>query len=997
LGTPQYKAKKNVFLPHKIAILQFLTNKCLSMKNVITLCFCLFFAQLSAQNFTNGFNFNLPFNDSTPSVFLPFFPKKAITDAERVTVNGPNFIVAGKPYRFWGGNLAAGGAFPTKSLAPSIVGRMRKMGINLLRFHHMDNPTWSGNDNSLVNSTTTRSLNPTTLDRLDFMISEMKRQGIYANINLNVSRTFTRGDGVLGADSLPEFGKGVTIFDPQLIDLQREYARKLLTHVNPYTQKTFADDPTIAVVEMINENSLYGMWKENTLKPFAKGGGLMQRQSSLLDSLWNAFLIKKYTNQTNLQAAWTLTGGPVFTERIAGGNFENGLNANFQTEQNAGATATTTIDATTAATGSRSVKVQTTNVLGTDWHIQFKYINFSLKKDSTYIVRFSAKSSQNRVISPALMRNDAPYTWYGSNQISLTTDWQTYQFSIIPNEDIVGFGRLSFSLGTQLGTVWFDDISLGEPQPKTFLPNESLTAKNIARSDYSENAGFAKQRIADLAAFYVGLQKDFMENLRLYLKNDLGVKSAITGTNALVGIQEGLEHENMDYIDDHNYWDHPQFPNQAWSSTDWLINNRAMVKDPSGGAIVGALSGVGLANKPFTVSEYNHGFPNRFRTEMPHFMAAYGAFHGMDGVMFFTYSGENNWGNDFTDGYFDLHRDPSVLSLFPSFAYAFRNGLIAESAQPLLVNYAPNDIYKSFEKDRDGRWGKYVPYDLRLQLTRSLRAGTYQHPQGLSAQAAFPTPSSNTFQTDTRETNLNTQSGILTTQTPNFAAITGFLNDNANTTVGNLTLVNANDFGAITWLSLNQKTLAEADTSLLTISCRSQNSGAIWNANNTSTGNSGAAPTAQQPLTVSLKMTLPYDNILIHTLSTTGQSLGSRRVNATTASVFEFTLNQATDKTVWYAIEGRKKGVGTSDNAKENKLLKVFPNPTNTAISVQYSTNKAQPITLSIFDAKGAKQLEINDKDLKLSVREQRIDVSKLPNGTYFIKIGEQALPFVKL
>jgi Carbohydrate binding domain/Secretion system C-terminal sorting domain len=964
------------------------------MKNVITLVFCAFFAQLSAQNFANGYSFVLPYNDSTSSVFLPFFPKKAISDAERVSINGANFVMAGKPYKFWGVNIVAGGAFPAKSVAPTIAGRLRKMGVNLVRFHHMDN-NWGNSDNSLLFSSNTRSLNPTTLDRLDYLVSELKRNGIYSNINLNVSRAFTRADGVEGADSIVDFCKGVTIFDPQLIDLQREYARQLLTHVNPYTQKTFAEDPSVAMVEMINENSLYGMWKDNALKPFAKGGNLIQRHASLLDSLWNAFLIKKYTTQANLQSAWTVAGGPVFTERVSGGNFENGLNANFQTEQNAGATATTTVDATTAATGSRSAKVVVTNVLGTDWHIQFKYVNFSLKKDSVYIIRFSAKSSQNRVIYPSIMRDNAPYSWYGSGTANLTTNWQTFQFSVTPSENIDGFGRLSFSLGTQLGTVWFDDVSVGEPQPIAFYSNESLTNKNIARFDYAERGGFAKQRTADLAAFYVGLQKDFMENMQSYLKNTLGVKASISGTNALVGIQEGLEHENMDYYDDHNYWDHPQFPNVPWSATDWLINNRPMVKDPSGGAIVGALSGVGLSNKPFTVSEYNHPFPNRFKTEMPHFMAAYGAFHGMDGVMFFDYNGDSNWSNDFINSYFSIHRDPSVMGLFPSFAYAFRNGLIAESAQPFLVNYSRNDIYNSFEKDRDGRWGKYVPYDLKLQLTRSMRAGTYQHAQGIAAQT-FPTPSVNTFQTDTKETNLNTQTGILTTQTPSFAAITGFLNDNPNTTLGNLTLVNADNFGSVTWLSLNQKTLAEADTSLLTISCRAQNSNAVWNAANNSTGASGTAPTLEQPLTVSLKLNLPYDNILIHTLSPTGQSLASRRVNATTAQVFEFTLNQATDKTLWYAIEGRKKGVGTTDKATGNRALQVFPNPTNTSISIRYEVNDVKNCDIKIFDAAGVERLKIKDKDAKTGVREQKIDVSNLPNGTYFLTVGAETTSFLK-
>ncbi len=964
------------------------------MKNVLIGILCLFFAQLSAQNFSNGYNFALPFNDTTPSVFLPIFPKKAITEADRVSVNGPNFMVSGKPYRFWGVNLVAGGAFPTKTVAPNIAGRMRKMGINLVRFHHLENP-WAGDDNSLVGTTSTRSLNPTTLDRLDFMIAEMKRNGIYSNMNLNVSRTFRVGDGVAGADSLPEFGKGVTIFDPQLIDLQREFARQLLTHVNPYTQKSYAEDPSVAMVEMINENSLYGMWKENALKPFAKGGQLMQRHSSLLDSLWNAFLVKKYTTQANLQAAWTLTSGSTFTERIAGGTFESGLNANFQTEQNAGATATTSIDAATAATGSNSAKVQVTNTAGTDWHIQFKHVNFSLKKDSVYVVRFSAKSSQNRTFYPSVMRNDAPYTWYGGGTANLTTAWQTFQFSVTPSENIDGFGRLSFALGTQVGTVWFDDISLGEPQPMTLFPNESLSNKNITRIDYAERNAFAKQRMADLAEFYTGLQKDFMENMRLYLKNDLGVKAAITGTNALVGIQEGMEHENMDYIDDHNYWDHPSFPN-GWSATNWTINNQPQVKDPSGGAIPQAFSGVALANKPFTLSEYNHAFPNRFRAEMPHFIAAYGAFHGMDGVMFFDYSSDNNWGNDFIDGFFSIHRDPSVMGLFPSCAYAFRNGLIAESAQPLLVNYSKKDIYQSFEKDNQGRWGKYVPYDLRVQLTRSLRAATYQHPQGIAAQLPFPTASLNTFQTDTRETNLTPQSGLLTTQTPNFVAITGFLNNNVNTTVGNLTLVNADNFGSITWLSLNQKMLAEADTSLLSIGCRVQNTNVIWNSNFTTSNGSGAAPTAEQPLTVSLKINLPYDNILVHTLSPTGQSLGSRRVNATTPQVFEFTINQATDKTLWYALEGRKKGVGTSENAKVNSAIKVFPNPTNASISVCYESENTQFMIFKIIDATGVERLKIEDKNLKVGEREQKIDVSSLPNGTYFLKVGEQTVSFLK-
>src|SRR5262249_14002645 len=72
----------------------------------------------------------------------------------------------------------------------------------------------------------------------------------------NVGRSYKAGDGVRDFDKI-QWGKGLTLFDPRLIELQKEYARKLLTHVNPYTRKAYRDEPAIAIVEILNENGLY--------------------------------------------------------------------------------------------------------------------------------------------------------------------------------------------------------------------------------------------------------------------------------------------------------------------------------------------------------------------------------------------------------------------------------------------------------------------------------------------------------------------------------------------------------------------------------------------------------------------------------------------------------------------------------------------------------------------------------------------------------------------
>ena len=105
---------------------------------------------------------------------------------------------------------------------------------------------------------------PGQLDRLDYFIAALKRHGIYANINLHISRNYWEGedfpDGLASnrerQEKLPNYGKGLDKINDQMIRMQRDYARALLTHVNPYTGTNYAKEPCVAIVEINNENSL---------------------------------------------------------------------------------------------------------------------------------------------------------------------------------------------------------------------------------------------------------------------------------------------------------------------------------------------------------------------------------------------------------------------------------------------------------------------------------------------------------------------------------------------------------------------------------------------------------------------------------------------------------------------------------------------------------------------------------------------------------------------
>lgn len=173
-----------------------------------------------------------------------------------VAVKDGHFINgSGKRVRFFGTNLTFSSCFPDKETATRIAARLAKMGMNVVRFHHMDmrsspNGIW---DDSMEH------FDPKQVDKLDWLIYQLKKHGIYTNLNLHVSRSYP------GLDSdVPQFrfGKSIDHFYRPYIKMQMDYARDLLTHKNPYTGNEYTNEPAIAFIEFNNENSLLSNWKQ---------------------------------------------------------------------------------------------------------------------------------------------------------------------------------------------------------------------------------------------------------------------------------------------------------------------------------------------------------------------------------------------------------------------------------------------------------------------------------------------------------------------------------------------------------------------------------------------------------------------------------------------------------------------------------------------------------------------------------------------------------------
>lgn len=210
----------------------------------------------------------------------------------------------GSRMRFWGVNITdwtrGSVQIPTKEEASFWAQTLSRHGINCVRLTFLDFFSPRG----LIDPTRTdtRKLDPVTLDKLDYWISELKRNGIYTDLNLLVGRTYKEDDGLNQYNEVG-WAKYVSYFDPQLIKLQKEFAQQLLTHYNPYTKSEYRNEPAICIVELVNENTLFDAWYRDALHPSEKQNqdvnfrNLTPYHSDMLTKLYNDYLKKTYSYQ----------------------------------------------------------------------------------------------------------------------------------------------------------------------------------------------------------------------------------------------------------------------------------------------------------------------------------------------------------------------------------------------------------------------------------------------------------------------------------------------------------------------------------------------------------------------------------------------------------------------------------------------------------------------------------------------------------------------------
>jgi hypothetical protein len=597
--------------------------------------------------------------------------------SERIVAREGHFYQGDRRVRIWGVNLSFGANFPTHEDAPLVAGRLAASGVNSVRFHHMDTAQWP---RGIWNARDGKTLEPQALDRLDFFIHELAKRGIWSNINLHVGRKHSRYLGMPDSDS--DYDKVANLFTPRLVQAQRQFAKDLLSRVNPYRNVRYADDPAVAFVEITNENSFF-MWDgEQRLRR------LPPYYADILRGQFSEWLATRYGSEEALRTAWAKGTQPLGETMLRNGSLvswdrSRNLPEHWNLEQHDGSKAAVVRPQNSDRD---AIQVEIAKADGAEWHLQLTQGGFPLTGGQYYTVSFEAAGHQPRAITCSVGQAHSPWGNLGlSRRVELTPQWRTFRFGFIATADDHN-ARISFAFGGDPTAFRLANIKLQPGGQVGLAPDESLASGNVVLfRDYESTP-----RILDRMMFLAQAEKAFFDGMRSYIQANLGCGALVTGT-IVFGPLGLYGQSDMDFIDGHAYWQHPRFPGRPWDAGNWIVEQRAMTDYPAQATLF-RLAGERLGGKPFTVSEYNHPAPLDAQAACVPMMASFAAAQDWDGVWFYTYSHSgDDWDRRHLNSYFDIDTNPAKWGFMRAGAAVFRDGAISRLPHPTFYSPTQGD------------------------------------------------------------------------------------------------------------------------------------------------------------------------------------------------------------------------------------------------------------------------------------------------------------------
>ncbi|HXN24081.1 MAG TPA: hypothetical protein VOA41_15175, partial [Candidatus Dormibacteraeota bacterium] len=703
--------------------------------------------------------------------------------------------------RLFGVNLAFGANFPTQSDAPRIARRLRKLGVNLVRLHHMDSQpdANTANAGSILTTGPYPTLNPVSVARLRAFLDALKAEGIYVDLNLHVGYTF-RPDvdqvpRVSNTVAMPGQSKPLHMFYPRMVQLQSEFACNLMEAL------ALQDDPVLGLVEIDNETSLLHAWQTGGLDTYLVGEYQLEFQSQ-----WNRFLKNKYGTTDSLNATWGPGDSP-------GPELLSSDPQQWSLEIHSPAQATLE---TVPDTDPPAVKVA---VARGGAPVILKQVGFSITTERPYLAQIEMRADlpdgASRSVYWDIKQDVSPWSTLKSKTVSISNQWRTYMMAITPAFSMDGIGRFGVSVENVEVPIYARNWTLQQAARRGLNDGETIEDGNVSLVGEDETAVLA--RANDYLLFLADRDADYLRTIQGAVRSAVGNLVPVAGTQMGYGGLLNLDsHSDLDYQDNHFYVDHYSFPHTQWDGRDWRIRDTS-----SAGSGLGAFKNMAAArqaNRPYTVSEFNQPWPNTHAAEIDALLAAFGAFQDWDSIMHFAYSHGRNWDGGVPNG-FNVNGDWTKFPNFGQAAWLFRSGAIQAGQQPVEISVAPDLRLRAGREKRNGNISGFLSealgYDPATAFVHSVRIAR-QEDGPLHATKTVPAVSS-PYDSDTGDLTYNPDKSLFLIHAPMAAGVFGFAGTE-NVTAGAIDVQlasSARGFASLLLTALDQQPLASSTHVLL--------------------------------------------------------------------------------------------------------------------------------------------------------------------------------------
>ncbi len=197
----------------------------------------------------------------------------------------------GEPIRFWGVNAGPDIVQLPKPYVDYLARYLAKLGVNIVRIH---GSIWREDDFHQVNND--------YLNSLSYFITAMQKEGIYSGLSFYFPLWLTLSKDHQFAGYKDKHPFALLFFNHEFQEIYKSWLKALLDTTNPYTGLSLKDTPSIAFLELINEDS-YLFWTFNY-------DNIPEPQMVILEHEFAKWLEHKYGSIEEAYNRWNMRKHP---------------------------------------------------------------------------------------------------------------------------------------------------------------------------------------------------------------------------------------------------------------------------------------------------------------------------------------------------------------------------------------------------------------------------------------------------------------------------------------------------------------------------------------------------------------------------------------------------------------------------------------------------------------------------------------------------------------